>query len=41
LAYFNGMTHDELAQHLATPLGTVKSWLRRGLMRLKNCLEDT
>jgi RNA polymerase sigma-70 factor (ECF subfamily) len=39
LAYFNGLTHDELAHRLATPLGTVKSWLRRSLMRLKTCLE--
>ena len=39
LAYFNGMTHEELAQHLQRPLGTVKSWLRRGLQRLKTCLE--
>lgn len=40
LAYFHGMTHEELAQYLDTPLGTVKSWIRRGLMRLKKCLEE-
>jgi RNA polymerase sigma-70 factor (ECF subfamily) len=40
LAYFNGLTHEELACQLATPLGTVKSWLRRGLLRLKNCLSE-
>jgi RNA polymerase sigma-70 factor (ECF subfamily) len=40
LAYFEGMTHEELAQRLDTPLGTVKSWLRRGLLRLKKCLEQ-
>jgi len=40
LAYFNGMTHEELARHLDTPLGTVKSWLRRGLQRLKQCLDE-
>lgn len=40
LAYFNGLTHEQLADHLDTPLGTVKSWLRRGLMRLKKCLEE-
>ena len=41
LAYFRGMTHEELAVHLDKPLGTVKSWLRRGLQRLKQCLEQT
>ena len=41
LAYFRGMTHEELAAHLDKPLGTVKSWLRRGLQRLKQCLEQT
>lgn len=39
LAWFGGLTHEELAVRLQTPLGTVKSWLRRGLMRLKTCLE--
>lgn len=38
LAYVHGLTHDELAQQLAAPLGTVKSWIRRGLMELKECL---
>jgi RNA polymerase sigma-70 factor (ECF subfamily) len=41
LAYFNGLTHEELAQRLSTPLGTVKSWLRRGLLRLKKCLDES
>ena len=40
LAYFRGMTHEELAVYLDKPLGTVKSWLRRGLQRLKQCLEQ-
>lgn len=40
LAYFNGMTHEELAQYLDRPLGTVKSWVRRGLLRLKKCLDE-
>ena len=40
MAYFSGMTHEELAEHLDRPLGTVKSWLRRGLMRLKKCLDE-
>ncbi|GAB2178655.1 sigma-70 family RNA polymerase sigma factor [Dongia sp. agr-C8] len=39
LAYFDGLTHEELAARIAAPLGTVKSWIRRGLQRLKGCLE--
>lgn len=39
LAFVNGMTHAELATHLSAPLGTVKSWVRRGLLALKACLE--
>ena len=39
LAYWNGMSHEELAAHIDAPLGTVKSWIRRGLARLKGCLE--
>jgi len=39
LAYYEGSTHEELATKLLAPLGTVKSWVRRGLMRLKACLE--
>lgn len=40
LAYFDGLTHEELAERLQTPLGTVKSWLRRGLLRLRQCLDS-
>ena len=39
LAFFQGMTHAELAAHLREPLGTVKSWVRRGLERLRQCLD--
>jgi len=40
LAYYEGLTHSELAVRMAAPLGTVKSWIRRGLMHLKTCLES-
>jgi RNA polymerase sigma-70 factor, ECF subfamily len=39
LAYYEGYTHPELAAALASPLGTVKSWVRRGLSKLRTCLE--
>ena len=38
-AFFEGVTYEALAKRLETPLGTVKSWIRRGLMKLKGCLE--
>lgn len=40
LAYFKGFTHQEVCSHLDSPLGSVKSWIRRGLERLKRCLES-
>lgn len=39
LAFFQGLSHAELASHMHEPLGTVKSWVRRGLERLKRCLD--
>jgi RNA polymerase sigma-70 factor (ECF subfamily) len=38
LAFYEGLSHSELARHMRAPLGTVKTWVRRGLERLKGCL---
>ena len=38
LSYFDGMTHQSLSDQLEVPIGTVKTWIRRGLMRLKECM---
>lgn len=39
LAYLDGCTHEEIAAQIGSPLGTVKSWVRRGLQALKDCLQ--
>ena len=39
LAYYSGMVHTEIAAALGAPLGTAKAWVRRGLNKLKSCLE--
>lgn len=39
LAYFEGLTFEEVAARMKAPIGTVKSWVRRSLMRLRSCLE--
>jgi RNA polymerase sigma factor (sigma-70 family) len=40
LAFYDGLSHAEVAVHLRQPLGTVKSWLRRALTALKGCLDS-
>jgi RNA polymerase sigma factor, sigma-70 family len=40
LAFWRGFSHQELSAQLNKPLGIVKSWVRRGLERLKRCLES-
>jgi RNA polymerase sigma-70 factor (ECF subfamily) len=39
LAYYRGMVHTDIAEALNAPLGTAKAWVRRGLDKLKACLE--
>ena len=39
LAYYHGLTHAEMAAHLGSPIGSVKVWLRRGLEKLRRCLD--
>jgi RNA polymerase sigma-70 factor (ECF subfamily) len=39
-AYAEGLSHSELAEKTGTPLGTIKSWIRRSLASLKRCLES-
>lgn len=39
-AFFTGATYNELARRCNVPLGTMKSWIRRGLLQLRKCLEQ-
>jgi len=39
MAFVDGLTHTELAERVAAPLGTVKSWIRRSLGQLRACLD--
>ena len=39
LAYEHGLSHGDLATHLRKPLGTVKTWIRRGMENLRACVE--
>lgn len=38
-AFFDGVTYEDLAQRMNIPLGTMKSWIRRSLLRLRQCLD--
>ncbi|HJV61260.1 MAG TPA: sigma-70 family RNA polymerase sigma factor [Albitalea sp.] len=40
LAFYDGLSHAEVADKMGQPLGTVKSWVRRALLSLKSCLES-
>jgi RNA polymerase sigma-70 factor (ECF subfamily) len=40
LAFFGGLTHEQIAERLGKPLGTIKARIRRGLLRLRDCLKE-
>jgi RNA polymerase sigma-70 factor (ECF subfamily) len=40
LAFFDGLSHSEISAAIGEPLGTVKSWIRGGLLRLRESLEE-
>jgi RNA polymerase sigma-70 factor (ECF subfamily) len=41
MAFFGGMTHMEIAEALGEPLGTIKARIRRGMLKLRECLESS
>jgi RNA polymerase sigma-70 factor (ECF subfamily) len=40
LAFVDGLSHSEITERIGAPLGTVKSWIRRGLLTLRKCLQS-
>ncbi len=40
LAFFSGLTHEQIAEQLETPLGTIKARIRRGLLKLREFLKE-
>jgi RNA polymerase sigma-70 factor (ECF subfamily) len=40
MAYYEGLSQTEIAERIATPLGTVKTRARQGLMKLRQTLQD-
>jgi RNA polymerase sigma-70 factor (ECF subfamily) len=40
LAFYEGLTHPQIATRMQRPLGTIKAWTRRSMQRLKDCMED-
>lgn len=39
MVYFSGLKQQEIADRLTEPLGSVKAWIRRGLLKLRDCVE--
>jgi RNA polymerase sigma-70 factor (ECF subfamily) len=39
MVYFSGLTQQEISERISRPLGSVKAWVRRGLIQLRDCLE--
>jgi RNA polymerase sigma-70 factor, ECF subfamily len=40
LAYYYGLSYEELAEHSAVPVGTIKTWIHRAVEKLQRCLSQ-